>query len=101
VNSEEALADLGCHAMRKHGIRNVYRPVDLRVMLCVVLTVNAQHILYRGIVYIFSVRKLLKSTKYFTNINIRSVYLDLTLEMFYESLIEDGMYLNCLYTNEV
>ena len=50
----------------KQGVRDFYRPVALRVMLCVVLTVNTQNILYRGIC-IFSVQKLAKFTNYLTN----------------------------------
>jgi hypothetical protein len=48
----------------------------------------------------FSVQKLTKFTNYLTKIILRSVYLNLTLELFYESYIKYGKYLNCLYTND-
>jgi len=49
-------------------------------------------------IYIFRA-KLTKFTNYLTNINGRSVHLNLTLELLCDLYIRDGKYLNCLYMN--
>jgi len=79
---------------KKKGLEIYKRPVALRVMSRVVLTVSTLHILYRGIC--ISVQKLTKLTNYLTNINVRSVYLDLNLVLPCELYIRYGKYLNRL-----